>query len=129
MKKSKRTKSLKKRSKVKSSKVKRSKVKRTKNSKCLSLVKLVKSPNKEKKYRAIFNDGSHTDFGAKGYSDYTIHKDYNRMKRYDSRHKRREDWNNMKSRGALSKWILWNKPSLKGSIADYRRRLRSKCRK
>jgi len=122
MKKSKRSKKVKRRSNVKRSSNKKS-------SKCLSLVKLVKSPNKEKKYRAIFNDGSHTDFGAKGYSDYTIHKDYNRMKRYDSRHRRREDWNNMKSRGALSKWILWNKPSLKGSIADYRRRLRSKCRK
>ena len=122
MKKSKRSKKVKRRSNIKRS-TKKS------NSKCLSLVKLVKSPNKEKKYRAIFNDGSHTDFGAKGYSDYTIHKDYNRMKRYDSRHRRREDWNNMKSRGALSKWILWNKPSLKGSIADYRKRLRSKCRK
>jgi hypothetical protein len=122
MKKSKRSKKVKRRSNVKRSSNKKS-------SKCLSLVKLVKSPNKEKKYRAIFNDGSHTDFGAKGYSDYTIHKDYNRMKRYDSRHRRREDWNNMKSRGALSKWILWNKPSLKGSIADYRKRLRSKCRK
>ena len=122
MKKSKRSKKVKRRSNVKRSSNKKS-------SKCLSLVKLVKSPNKEKKYRAIFNDGSHTDFGAKGYSDYTIHKDYNRMKRYDSRHKRREDWNNMKSRGALSKWILWNKPSLKGSIADYRKKLRSKCRK
>ncbi len=122
MKKSKRSKKVKRRSNVKRS-TKKS------NSKCLSLVKLIKSPNKEKKYRAIFNDGTHTDFGAKGYSDYTIHKDYDRMKRYDSRHKRREDWNKMKSRGALSKWILWNKPSLKGSIADYRRRLRSKCRK
>ncbi len=123
MKKSKRSKKVKRRSNVKRSPSRKS------NSKCLSLVKLVKSPNKEKKYRAIFNDGTHTDFGAKGYSDYTIHKDYDRMKRYDSRHKRREDWNKMKSRGALSKWILWNKPSLKGSIADYRKRLRSKCRK
>jgi len=122
MKKSKRSKKVKRRSNVKRS-TKKS------NSKCLSLIKLIKSPNKEKKYRAIFNEGTHTDFGAKGYSDYTIHKDYDRMKRYDSRHKRREDWNKMKSRGALSKWILWNKPSLKGSIADYRRRLRSKCRK
>jgi len=122
MKKSKRSKKVKRRSNLKRS-TKKS------NSKCLSLVKLIKSPNKEKKYRAIFNDGTHTDFGAKGYSDYTIHKDYDRMKRYDSRHKRREDWNKMKSRGALSKWILWNKPSLKGSIADYRKKLRSKCRK
>ena len=122
MKKSKMSKKVKRRSNVKRS-TKKS------NSKCLSLVKLIKSPNKEKKYRAIFNDGTHTDFGAKGYSDYTIHKDYDRMKRYDSRHKRREDWNKMKSRGALSKWILWNKPSLKGSIADYRKKLRSKCRK
>ena len=101
---------------------------RYKKSRCLRLVKLIKSPKKDKKYRAIFNDGSHTDFGARGYSDYTIHKDYNRMKRYDSRHKSRENWNNMKSRGALSKWILWNKPSLKSSIADYRKKLKKKCK-
>lgn len=93
-----------------------------KSSKGLKLVKIVKSPRTEKKLRAYFSDGTHTDFGAKGYSDFTLHKDPERRDRYDNRHKRREDWNNPKTAGSLSKWVLWNKPSLKASISDYKRR-------
>ena len=32
----------------------------------LKLIKIVKSPKSEKKLRAYFSDGTHTDFGAKG---------------------------------------------------------------
>jgi hypothetical protein len=94
----------------------------------LRLSKLSSSPIKGKKYRAQFSDGTHTDFGASGYSDYTKHKDPSRMKRYLDRHRKREDWNNLKSAGALSRYILWNKPSLKASVADYKKRLSSKSR-
>jgi hypothetical protein len=38
-------------------------------------IKLIKSPNKRKKYRVIFENKSKVDFGAAGYSDYTLHKD------------------------------------------------------
>jgi hypothetical protein len=88
----------------------------------LKLVKIARSPRPEKKLRAYFSDGTHTDFGATGYSDYTLHKDKMRKSRYDSRHKRREDWNNPKTAGSLSKWVLWNKPSLKASISDYKKK-------
>lgn len=93
-----------------------------KSSRGLKLIKIVKSPRPEKKLRAYFSDGTHTDFGASGYSDFTLHKDPERRDRYDSRHKRREDWKNPKTAGSLSKWVLWNKPSLKASISDYKRR-------
>jgi hypothetical protein len=93
-----------------------------KTSRGLKLIKIVKSPKTDKKLRAYFSDGTHTDFGASGYSDFTLHKDPERRDRYDSRHKRREDWNNPKTAGSLSKWVLWNKPSLKASISDYKRR-------
>ena len=43
---------------------------------------LKKSPNPKKKFRVMFGSGGHVDFGGKGYSDYTIHKDPSRMKRY-----------------------------------------------
>ena len=89
----------------------------------LRLSKLSRSPIKGKKYRAHFSDGTHTDFGAVGYSDFTKHKDPKRMQRYLSRHKSRENWGNLKSAGALSRYILWNKPSLSASVADYKRRL------
>ena len=81
------------------------------------------SPKKEKKLRAVFTfpDGRKktTHFGGKGYSDYTIHKDEKRKNRYDVRHAKREDWEDFTTAGALSKWILWNKPSLKGSFAHF----------
>ena len=94
------------------------------SSKGLKLVKIARSPRPEKKLRAYFSDGTHTDFGATGYSDYTLHKDKMRKNRYDSRHKSREDWNNPKTAGSLSKWVLWNKPSLKASISDYKKRFK-----
>lgn len=93
------------------------------------LIKITKSNKAGKKMMAVFENTKTgrrktTHFGAQGMSDYTKHKDVNRKKRYDARHKRRENWNDPTSAGALSKWILWNKPSLKASIADYKRRFR-----
>tara|TARA_Y100001958_G_C21120133_1_gene464494 strand:- start:512 stop:799 length:288 start_codon:yes stop_codon:yes gene_type:complete len=85
-----------------------------------------KSTNREKKYMAVFyKDGKKiktTHFGAAGMSDYTKHKDSNRKKRYMTRHRKRENWNNYMSAGSLSRYILWNKPTLKASIADYKKK-------
>ena len=57
-------------------------------------------------------------FGANGYSDFTIHKDPERMKRYDARHKTNENWTKIGiyTAGFWSKWILWSKPSLTQAI-------------
>jgi len=90
----------------------------------LKLSKISKSPIKGKKLRAYFSDGTHTDFGATGYSDFTKHKDVSRKKRYIIRHTSRENWRNPKSAGALSRYVLWNKTSLNDSISDYKRRFR-----
>jgi|TARA_B100002019_G_C21273789_1_gene603937 hypothetical protein len=79
-------------------------------------VKLINSPNPEKKFRAVFETGGHVDFGGKGYSDFTIHKDPTRMKRYLARHGRMgETWskNGIKTAGFWSRWLLWSKPSMK----------------
>lgn len=84
--------------------------------------RLVKSPIRGKKYRAYFDDGTHKDFGASGYSDYTKHHDTQRRSRYLARHRKNENWSNPKSAGALSRYILWNKPSLSASMRDYNRR-------
>jgi hypothetical protein len=79
-------------------------------------VKLIKSPKPEKKWRVVFEDGKHVDFGQKGYSDYTIHKDPARMKRYLTRHNGMgESWGRAKglrTAGFWSRWLLWSKPSL-----------------
>ena len=90
---------------------------------------LTKSPKKDKKLRIITPRGKKIDFGAKGYLDYTIHKDYDRMKRYEARHKKREDWNDWDTAGFWSKWILWNLPDLDNSIKDTEKRFNIKIKK
>ena len=76
------------------------------------------SKNKNKKFDAIINDKKTISFGAKGYSDYTIHKDDERRQRYINRHKKNENWNDYKTAGFYAKNILWNKPSIGESIKD-----------
>ena len=44
-------------------------------------VALRKADNGVHKFMAIFPDGTKVRFGLKGFSDYTIHGDFNRMKR------------------------------------------------
>lgn len=78
-------------------------------------VHIKKSPNAKKKYRVTFENGTHVDFGGKGYSDYTIHKDPERKERYIIRHRKREDWKDPKTAGFWSRWLLWEKPTLRGS--------------
>ena len=85
-------------------------------------MRLVDSPIKSKKWRAEFNDGTHTDFGAIGYEDYTMHRDDKRKSLYLNRHRKNENWNDPKSAGALSRWILWNEPTIAESLRDYKRR-------
>lgn len=75
-----------------------------------------------KKYVATFSDGSKIQFGAKGYTDYTLSKDKKRKELYLARHESRENWNNPFTAGSLSRWILWNKPTLQASIRDYKMR-------
>ena len=85
-----------------------------------------KSTNPKKKYMAVFYENGKkiktTHFGCQGMSDYTKHKDPDRKQRYMNRHKATEDWTKPMSAGALSRYILWNKPSLKASISDYKKR-------
>ena len=87
---------------------------------------LRRSRNPDKKWDAVFEkEGKEkvVSFGARGYSDFTKHKNVTRKARYIKRHSGMgEDWNKPDTPGALSRWILWNKPSLKGSLRDFRKR-------
>ncbi len=70
---------------------------------------ITKSKTKDKKYDAIIDGKKTIHFGAKGYSDFTIHKDEERKDRYINRHKKTENWNDFKTAGFYAKNILWNK--------------------
>ena len=85
------------------------------------------SPIKTKKWRAIFSDGTHTDFGAAKMDDYTLTKDKEQRDRYRNRHKANENWNDPKSAGALSRFLLWgDSTSLATNLADYKKRFAGK---
>ena len=95
---------------------------------------LIKPSNlKTKKLMAIFyKDGKKiktTQFGSKGMSDYTIHKDDKRKELYLKRHKKNENWNDYMSAGSLSRFLLWNKKTLKASLLDYLKRFKLKIEK
>lgn len=80
------------------------------------------SPRKNKKLMAVFKDGDSVHFGASGYSDYPTNKDQKRKDMYLKRHGATEDWTDPKKASTLSRFVLWNLPSLKASIADYKAR-------
>jgi len=95
-------------------------------------VKITEANDGVHKYRAVFTlkDGGQKTvlFGAVGYGDFIQYnkqsKDMAIMKKqaYDARHRVTERWNDPMTAGALSKWILWNKPTLEASIADFKKR-------
>jgi hypothetical protein len=90
-------------------------------------VTVQKSSKGDKKYDAVIDGSKTVSFGAKGYSDFTKNKDPERKDNYISRHKTSEDWgkSGVKSAGFWAKHVLWNKPTLKGSIDDINRRFKS----
>ena len=89
----------------------------------MKLVKIVPSTRKDKKYMAMFDiNGSPktTHFGAVGYSDYTLNHDEVRKASYLARHST-EDWTDPTSAGTLARYVLWNRPTISGSIRDYKK--------
>lgn len=79
---------------------------------------ITKSKKKDKKFDAIVDGKKTISFGQKNASDYTQHKDIDRKQRYLNRHKKNENWNDPKTAGFYATHVLWNKPSLRSSVAD-----------
>ena len=100
---------------------------------------LLKSKRENKKY-VIKGDERTVHFGDDRYKDYVLMNDKNskwyepdkdaREKtkaNYRSRHSK-DDLKNPYSAGALSYYLLWNKPTLKASIRDYEKRFKMNIR-
>jgi len=92
----------------------------------MKLKTLRKSLKPAKKYDAVFKTAEGKEkvvsFGAAGMSDFTLHHDEERKERYLNRHRKNEHWDKADSPGALSRYILWNKKTVKASLRDYKKR-------
>lgn len=86
----------------------------------MNAYRLKKSSRKDKKYMIITPDNKKIHFGAKGYEDFTTHKDLLRRNMYIIRHKKNEDWTikGLNTAGFWSRYVLWNKKSIDESIKD-----------
>jgi hypothetical protein len=90
-------------------------------------VRLLPSRAKGKKWAAVVREGDSVrtvNFGQKGASDYTKHRDQKRKQLYLARHRKRENWtkSGIRTAGFWSRWLLWNKQSLHASKQDVQRR-------
>lgn len=95
----------------------------------IELLKIEKAKDGVHKYVAYFEVNGkekHTLFGAVGYTDFTIHKDYDHRDLYIQRHKKDLKTKDMTRAGALSMFVLWNYPSFTASVKDYKRRIKEK---
>ena len=80
---------------------------------------IIKRSNKpDKKFDVVLDNTKTISLGFKSMSDFTLHKDPERKARYIARHKSNEDWakSGIKTAGFYAKHVLWNKPTLQGSI-------------
>jgi hypothetical protein len=93
----------------------------------VKLIDIRKSSNPLKKYDAILlvdNKQKIVSFGARGFEDFTSSQDEKRKQRYLLRHKPRENWtkSGVLTPGFWSRWVLWNQPTIQGSVVDLKSR-------
>ena len=93
----------------------------------LDKVEEINDVRSKKRFRAYFTDGDTTDFGLTNpkFGIFLDHKNEKRKENYNKRHKSDLETDNPKRAGYLSMFILWNKSTLKASIADYNKRLKN----
>ena len=87
---------------------------------------LEKATDSQHKWTGVFtdDDGKETrvSFGHKSYEDYTQHGNRFRRSMYLMRHRKNENWYDPQSRGALSRWILWETPNLQINVRRFKQR-------
>ena len=83
------------------------------------------APGSQKKFTVVFDSGKTVSFGARGYQDYTMHKDPERKRRYIIRHPQKRENHSESGRYTAGFWamhLLCNKPTLSASARDIERR-------
>ena len=90
-------------------------------------VVISKSEKADKKMKAVIDGKKTIHFGAKGYEDFTTHKNPERKQAYLNRHKKNENWgaSGVDTAGFYAKNILWNKETLTKSVDDLNKRFKN----
>lgn len=89
------------------------------------------APGSPKKFTVVFDNGKTVSFGARGYQDYTMHKDPEIKRRYIIRHPPKRENHSAGGRYTAGFWamhLLWNKPTVSASARDIERRFGFKVR-
>jgi hypothetical protein len=89
----------------------------------MKLISIVRSTRKGKRYKATFDDGTTTHFGQAGGSTFIDHQDDDKRRAYIARHsKNDEDWSDHTTAGALARFILWERASLREAVKAFKKR-------
>ncbi len=77
-----------------------------------------------KTHRVNFGDPTAEQYSRSFHENCNIHKNKERKENYINRHKSRENWSKsgVLTAGFWSRWLLWNKPTLKESANDIKKR-------
>lgn len=99
----------------------------------MRLQSVERSTRAGKKLMATFVDGSTTKtvhFGARGYGDFTVYHALSpalarrKKSQYLARHGAQERWMDPTTPATLSRYILWDKPTVAAGITAFKRRFR-----
>ena len=91
------------------------------------LTRVTKCPTGKSKLQALFDDGSTLCFGSPTSITYAEGASQEKRLAYLKRHAPKEDWTH-KSKGALARWVLWEKRSIAEGIKAYNKNARQdKC--
>lgn len=98
----------------------------------MRLLAVRRSPKAAKKFVAVFEDDDgrrrSTHFGAAGYGDFTLYWKRSpalaREKRaqYIARHGATEDWSDPTTPATLSRFVLWERPTVAQAVKALKRR-------
>ena len=97
----------------------------------MRLLRVEPSLQRHKKLRAVFDDGRSVNFGGRGCGDFIEYSAVGppglaRAKRraYIARHGATERWGDPAAPATLSRYLLWERPTLREAVENYRKRFK-----
>ena len=87
----------------------------------MQLVAIRPSKKAEKRFTAFFKH-KQVHFGSKNGSTFIDHRDTKKKRDYIARHRVNENWSKPDTPGTLSRYLLWEHPTLEDAVASFKRR-------